>query len=196
MKALVKKYAEPGLWLEEVPVPEYGINDVLIKVHKTSICGTDVHIWNWDAWAQRTIPVPMVIGHEFVGHGCCDGQQRTRPGDRRRRLRRGSHRLRQMPELPGGTPPPVQRHPGRRRQPARRLCGVRLHPGHQHLARRSQHPHGHPVHLRSLRQCDPHSAGLHGAGRGCADHRAPARLGLWPRRSQSTPEHATSSRPI
>jgi threonine 3-dehydrogenase len=67
MKALVKKYAAPGLWLDEVPAPECGINDVLIKVHKTAICGTDVHIWNWDAWAQKTIPVPMVVGHEFVG---------------------------------------------------------------------------------------------------------------------------------
>ncbi|MFZ5969941.1 MAG: L-threonine 3-dehydrogenase [Bacillota bacterium] len=67
MKALVKKYAKPGLWLEEVPVPEIGINDVLIKIQKTSICGTDVHIYHWDAWAQKTIPTPMVIGHEFVG---------------------------------------------------------------------------------------------------------------------------------
>ncbi len=67
MKALVKKYNKPGLWLEEVPIPEVGINDVLIKVHKTSICGTDVHIWNWDSWAKKTIPIPMTIGHEFVG---------------------------------------------------------------------------------------------------------------------------------
>jgi threonine 3-dehydrogenase len=67
MKALVKKYPRPGLWLEDVPVPEMGINDVLIKIHKSSICGTDVHIWNWDAWAAKTIPVPMHIGHEFVG---------------------------------------------------------------------------------------------------------------------------------
>jgi len=67
MKALVKKERKPGLWLDEVPVPKYGINDVLIKVQKTAICGTDVHIYNWDAWAQKTIPVPMVIGHEFVG---------------------------------------------------------------------------------------------------------------------------------
>ena len=67
MKALVKKHAEPGLWLDEVPVPEPGINDVLIKIHKTSICGTDVHIYNWDAWAQKTIKTPMVIGHEYVG---------------------------------------------------------------------------------------------------------------------------------
>ncbi len=67
MQALVKKNREPGLWLEQVPVPEIGINDVLIKIHKTAICGTDVHIWNWDAWAQKTIPVPMTVGHEFVG---------------------------------------------------------------------------------------------------------------------------------
>ncbi len=67
MRALVKRERAPGLWLEEVPIPEVGINDVLIKISKTSICGTDVHIWNWDAWAQKTIPVPMTIGHEFVG---------------------------------------------------------------------------------------------------------------------------------
>ena len=67
MKALVKKKAEPGLWLEEVPVPEIGINDVLIKIQKTAICGTDIHIYNWDEWAQKTIPVPMTVGHEYVG---------------------------------------------------------------------------------------------------------------------------------
>ena len=67
MKALVKKNAEPGLWLDEVPIPKVGINDVLIKVHKTSICGTDFHIYNWDQWTQKTIPIPLVIGHEFVG---------------------------------------------------------------------------------------------------------------------------------
>lgn len=67
MKALVKKYAKEGLWLEDVPVPEIGMHDVLIKVQKTSICGTDVHIYNWDEWSQQTIPVPMTIGHEFVG---------------------------------------------------------------------------------------------------------------------------------
>jgi len=67
MKALVKSKAEPGLWLEDVPKPEPGINDVLIRVLRTAICGTDVHIYKWDAWAQKTIPVPMVVGHEFVG---------------------------------------------------------------------------------------------------------------------------------
>ena len=67
MQALVKREARPGLWLDEVPVPEIGINDVLIQVDRTGICGTDLHIYNWDAWAQKTIPVPMTVGHEFVG---------------------------------------------------------------------------------------------------------------------------------
>jgi threonine 3-dehydrogenase len=67
MKALVKRSREPGLWLEEVPEPKIGINDVLIRVLRVGICGTDLHIYNWDEWAQRTIPVPMVIGHEFAG---------------------------------------------------------------------------------------------------------------------------------
>lgn len=67
MKALVKKEATPGLWLEDVPEPVMGINDVLIKIKRTAICGTDLHIYNWDDWAQKTIPVPMTVGHEFVG---------------------------------------------------------------------------------------------------------------------------------
>ena len=67
MKAIVKSKAEPGLWLEDVPEPEIGINDVLIKIKKTGICGTDVHIYNWDAWAQQTIKVPTILGHELVG---------------------------------------------------------------------------------------------------------------------------------
>jgi threonine 3-dehydrogenase len=67
MRALVKSRAEPGLWLTDVPEPKIGINDVLVRVHRTGICGTDVHIYKWDAWAARTIHVPMVIGHEFVG---------------------------------------------------------------------------------------------------------------------------------
>ena len=67
MHALVKKERRPGLWLEEIPVPEVGDFDVLIRTLRTSICGTDVHIFDWDPWAQRTVPVPMQIGHEFVG---------------------------------------------------------------------------------------------------------------------------------
>ncbi len=67
MRALVKAEAAEGLRLEDVPDPEVGINDVLIRVHKTGICGTDLHIYEWDDWAAKTIPVPMVVGHEFVG---------------------------------------------------------------------------------------------------------------------------------
>ena len=67
MKALVKAHAEPGLWLEDIPEPALGINDVLIRVLRTGICGTDVHIFDWNDWARQTIPVPMTIGHEFVG---------------------------------------------------------------------------------------------------------------------------------
>jgi threonine 3-dehydrogenase len=67
VKALVKSKREPGLWLEDIPQPQIGINDVLIHVLRTGICGTDVHIYKWDDWAQRTIPVPMAIGHEFAG---------------------------------------------------------------------------------------------------------------------------------
>lgn len=67
MKSLVKAKSEPGIWMEDVPVPEYGVNDVLIKIKKTAICGTDIHIYSWDEWAQATIPVPMTIGHEFYG---------------------------------------------------------------------------------------------------------------------------------
>jgi threonine 3-dehydrogenase len=73
MKALVKRKAEAGLWLEEVPRPEIGVNDVLIRVQRTGICGTDVHIWKWDDWAWKTIPVPMVVGHEFVGEVVASG---------------------------------------------------------------------------------------------------------------------------
>ncbi|MCA8994098.1 MAG: L-threonine 3-dehydrogenase [Planctomycetaceae bacterium] len=67
MKALVKRHADVGIWMEDVPEPEVGNNDVLVRVLKTGICGTDIHIYKWDDWAQKTVPVPMVVGHEFVG---------------------------------------------------------------------------------------------------------------------------------
>lgn len=67
MLSLVKAKSEPGIWLEEVPVPNFGVNDVLVKIHKTAICGTDIHIYLWDDWAKGTIPVPMTVGHEFYG---------------------------------------------------------------------------------------------------------------------------------
>jgi len=84
VKALVKARREPGLWLEEVPAPEIGPNDVLVCVKKTGICGTDLHIYRWDEWSQRTIPVPMVVGHECAGEIHAVGSHVTgfQPGDR------------------------------------------------------------------------------------------------------------------
>ena len=67
MKALVKREAVKGIWMEDVPEPEIGMNDVLIRILRTAICGTDLHIYEWNEWAAKTIPVPMVVGHEFVG---------------------------------------------------------------------------------------------------------------------------------
>ena len=77
MKALVKRHSKPGLWLEDAPQPKIGINDVLIRIDRTGICGTDLHIYNWDAWAQRTIHVPMIVGHEFVGEIVATGSNVT-----------------------------------------------------------------------------------------------------------------------
>ena len=84
MKALVKTKPEKGLWMEDVPIPEIGPNDVLIKVSKTAICGTDLHIYLWDEWAQQTIPVGLTIGHEYVGHIAKLGSEVTafKEGDR------------------------------------------------------------------------------------------------------------------
>jgi threonine 3-dehydrogenase len=84
MRALVKAKREPGIWMEELPVPQVGHNDALIRVRKAAICGTDIHIYNWDEWAQRTIPVPMAIGHEFTGEVVEVGSEvrGLKPGDR------------------------------------------------------------------------------------------------------------------
>jgi threonine 3-dehydrogenase len=84
MKALVKAKPETGIWMQDVPKPEMGHNDVLIKVKKTAICGTDIHIYNWDDWAQQHVPVPLVIGHEFVGEIVESGAHVVgfKPGDR------------------------------------------------------------------------------------------------------------------
>jgi len=80
MKALSKLKAEEGIWMTDVPEPEVGHNDLLIKIRKTAICGTDVHIYNWDQWSQKTIPVPMVVGHEYVGEVVGIGQGQAAPG--------------------------------------------------------------------------------------------------------------------
>ncbi len=75
MKALSKTHAKPGIWMVEAPIPEFGHNDLLIRIRKTAICGTDMHIYNWDEWSQNTIPVPMIVGHEYVGEVVDMGQE-------------------------------------------------------------------------------------------------------------------------
>ncbi|QDT46670.1 L-threonine 3-dehydrogenase [Symmachiella dynata] len=84
MKALVKAKSEPGLWMQDVPVPEYGPNDLLIRITHTAICGTDLHIYHWDDWAKQTVPVPMVTGHEYCGviEAVGDLVADFKPGDR------------------------------------------------------------------------------------------------------------------
>ncbi|HAQ48632.1 MAG: L-threonine 3-dehydrogenase [Glaciecola sp.] len=75
MKSLAKLYDKPGIWLDDAPMPEFGPNDLLIKIRKTAICGTDMHIFNWDTWSQKTIPVPMIVGHEYVGEVVAMGSE-------------------------------------------------------------------------------------------------------------------------
>ena len=136
MRALVKAHAEPGLWLQDVPEPEIGINDVLIRVDRTGICGTDLHIYNWDAWAQKTIPVGLVIGHEFVGDVVAVGDNVTdfAPGD----LVSGEGHLvcGRCRNCMAGPAPPVRTHRGHRREPDRRVRRVHRAADDQRLASR------------------------------------------------------------
>ena len=93
MRALVKTERTEGLTMRDEPVPQIGPDEILIKVNKTGICGTDLHIWKWDAWAQKTIPVPMIVGHEYAGVVAEIGSHvRTVQGRRPRVGRRPSHR--------------------------------------------------------------------------------------------------------
>ena len=124
MKALVKATSGPGLELVDVPVPPIGRDEVLIRILKTAICGTDVHIYQWDEWAQRTVPVPLVIGHEFVGVIDTAGQRRPRTACRRAGDRRGTHRLRPLPQLSRRSPSSLRQHGQCRRHPSRRVCRV------------------------------------------------------------------------
>lgn len=84
MKALAKLHAEPGIWMTEAEKPEYGYNDLFIRIKKSAICGTDIHIYKWDEWSQKTVPVPMVVGHEYAGvvEAMGDGVKGFKVGDR------------------------------------------------------------------------------------------------------------------
>ena len=120
MKALVKtaSRARASGWRTSRS-RKVGPNDVLIEIAKTAICGTDMHIYNWDAWAQKTIPVPMAVGHEYCGAIVEIGSEVRGLQDRRPRLRRRPHHLRLLPQLPRRAPPPVPQHHRRRREPPR-----------------------------------------------------------------------------
>lgn len=115
MDAIVKTTAGPGLELRQVPVPVPGPGEVLIKIHKTAICGTDVHIYNWDPWAQQHIKPPMTIGHEYVGEIAELGAGVTGLRIGQRVSGEGHHHLPPLPQLPYGQHPVVQGHRRRRR---------------------------------------------------------------------------------
>jgi threonine 3-dehydrogenase len=126
MKALAKLERAPGLTLTDVKTPEVGHNDVMIRIRKTAICGTDIHIWKWDEWARKTIPVPMQVGPRVRRRDRRDGPGGARLQRRRSRFRRGSHHLRLLPQLPRRAPSPVPQHRGRGRQSrgrVRRISG-------------------------------------------------------------------------
>ena len=171
MKALVKSKSEPGLWLEDVPLPTMGINDVLIKVDRTGICGTDLHIYKWDASARKTIPVPLVVGHEFVGEIVEVGANVADffPGDivsgeghvvcgRCRNCLAGRRHL-------------CARHQRHRCQSARRFRRVSGAAHDQRLASSSVNRPGCGLDFRSVRQCGPHGPVVPRLGRGRAGYR-------------------------
>ena len=170
VKALAKSEARPGIWLVDAPEPEVGINDVLIRVLRTGICGTDLHIRAWDAWAQRTIPVPMVVGHEFAGEVVEIGSNVNDFAPGRHRQRRGPPRVRPLPQLHGRAPAPLRAHPGRRRRPHGRVRRAHLAADDERLEARAGHRPGRGLDLRSLRQRRAHRARVPRARGGRADH--------------------------
>ena len=109
MKAIIKKEASKGLWLDEVPLPQIAGNEVLIKIHKTAICGTDVHIYNWDDWAKKTIQTPLIVGHEFAGEIVEIGR-RYRPINRRHRFWGGTYRVWSLSKLLGRSAPSMSKY--------------------------------------------------------------------------------------
>ena len=148
-----------------------GINDVLIRVHKTGICGTDLHIESWDAWAAKTIQPPLIVGHEFVGEIVEVGSNVVRLPRRRPGQRRGPRRVRPLPALPRRPTAPVRQHHRPRRRSGRVLRRVRRPADDQHLAPLVRHRRGDRRDLRPVRQRGPHGARLPGPRRGRADLR-------------------------
>ncbi len=171
MKALVKAKPEPGVWMERVPLPEIGPTDVLIKIRKTAICGTDVHIYSWDDWSQKTIPVPMTIGHEYVGEIVEVGEEVEdfAPGDRV--SGEGHIVCGHCRNCRAGPRAPLPQNGWGRREPARRLRRVSRNPGPQCLQAASGSARRHRGDPGSLRQRRPYGPLLRSGRRGRADHR-------------------------
>ena len=131
MKALVKLKPEPGIWMDEIPFPGIGHNDVLIKVIKTAICGTDIHIFNWDAWSRKTIPTPMAIGHEFVGIITEIGSEVRGLKEGDRVSAEGHITCGHCRNLPGRQTPSVPQHHRCGGQSSRMLCRIHQCPCRQ-----------------------------------------------------------------
>ena len=195
MKALVKAKAEPGIWMEEIPEPRVGPNDVLIKVGKTAICGTDMHIYNWDALGAEDDPGADGRRPRVLRRDRRDRQRGARLQARRPRLRRRPHHLRPLPQLPRRAPPPVPQHRRRRRQPPGLLRRVPGDPGGQRVQARRRDLRRRRLDLRSVRQRHAHRALVRPGRRGRADHRRRPDRHHGRRRSPATSARATSSSP-
>ena len=122
MKAIRKSLPQKGLWLEEVPIPEPGVNEVLVKISKSAICGTDLHIYKWDAWAQKTIKTPMTIGHEYVGKVVKIGNEVTKVSVGERVTVEGHIACGFCRKLSPGKKTHLRSHHRHRRKPRWRLC--------------------------------------------------------------------------
>ena len=195
VKALVKARPEPGLWLDEVAVPTPGDGDVLIRVRKTSICGTDLHIHRWDAWAQATIPVPMVIGHEFMGEIAAVGADVVGLEVGQRVAGEGHITCGHCRNCKGGRREFCHNHisVGVTRPGA--FAEYVVHPGPERLRRARPHRRQRRRGARPARQRHAHLVALRRRRRGCADHRRRTDRGAWPRPSCATSELATSWSP-
>ena len=171
MKALAKLERAPGLTLTRVKKPELGHNDVMIRILKTAICGTDIHIWNWDAWAQKTIPVPMHVGHEYVGEIVELGQEVRGFAIGDRVSGEGHITCGYLPQLPRRAPPPLPQHGRRGRQPRGRVRRISGDPGVQRVQDPGRHSRRDRRDLRPVRQRDAHGAVVQPRRRGRAHHR-------------------------
>ena len=193
MLALVKTGAGPGLELRDVAMPTIGINDVLIRVHKTGICGTDLHIESWDPWAARTIKPPLIVGHEFVGEIVEVGSNVEDFAPGRPRFGGGSRRVRPLPPLPGRSPPPVCQGDRSRCRPGRSVRRVRRAADDQCVAPLAGRERGGRGDLRPVRERRPHRPRLRRPRRGRARFRALARSASWRSPSFAMPARVTSS---